>query len=759
VVAPGQPEILGFFELHLESPPPSWTTTPSPFEIALSRIDSDPHIQRAVIRNHSGRTIVLSNQLTLGREVRIYNEQGATIALDERARIELTDDALPEFDADTRPRDPPSLQRESQEGLSWIENMGLVVVRHNTTLAAEFVQHESGRLVIQAQQQLTLVGGATFLGTVQLHSRDVILWFASRVSTPPRRYVFYDTQIDGDGKVIFSGDELIIRRPVTIPVLDIAGGVVKEERITIGKQLNWTRGRIVNDQIVLQKTAIGTFGYQSGWTASLFLDKGTIRNDGTLNYHRATLHLDNGTIIDNRGLFDIFGDAASKVRVVDGKMAEFQNRGIVRKLTGGGVTELLVPFTITDGKVIQKSGTLKIPNITPITGQIQIDPAILEIDGLLAIPAGFVVSGTGDIIADIRNGGEVDPGEIGYAGYLHFVGAYSQAATTISGILNSDIGGTDPGQQYDQIRIDESALLDGTLTISLINGFTPTLNQSFVILTAASVYGSFTTVNGLQYAGPSGPYRFAVQYNPTNVTLTVVYNTTLSPPTVSGVSPSSGSTAGGETVLITGTNFTDVTNVSFGGIPALAFTVNSATQITATTPASAPGVHDIQVTTVGGTSPITPADQFTYIAAPAPAITQITPSSGSTAGGSVVTVVGSNFTGSSSVSFGTVVLDPLEFTVLSDTALVALSPPQPAGTVDIRVTTPSGTSPIVTADRFTYVAPSVPAVTGVSPSSGTTAGGTVVTITGSNFTEGNRSPGSGAQLRACRVPMMTSWRR
>jgi hypothetical protein len=61
-------------------------------------------------------------------------------------------------------------------------------------------------------------------------------------------------------------------------------------------------------------------------------------------------------------------------------------------------------------------------------------------------------------------------------------------------------------------------------------------------------------------------------------------------PTISGVSPVSGTMAGGNPVVIRGTNFTNptVTSVSFGGNPST-FTVDLDTQITATAPAGARG--------------------------------------------------------------------------------------------------------------------------------------------------------------------------
>ncbi|WP_040840876.1 IPT/TIG domain-containing protein, partial [Nocardia brevicatena] len=68
-------------------------------------------------------------------------------------------------------------------------------------------------------------------------------------------------------------------------------------------------------------------------------------------------------------------------------------------------------------------------------------------------------------------------------------------------------------------------------------------------------------------------------------------------PTLTSITPTSGSAAGGTSVVLTGTNFTGATAVSFGGTPATSFTVNSSTQITAVTPAHAAGPVSVTVTT------------------------------------------------------------------------------------------------------------------------------------------------------------------
>ncbi len=114
----------------------------------------------------------------------------------------------------------------------------------------------------------------------------------------------------------------------------------------------------------------------------------------------------------------------------------------------------------------------------------------------------------------------------------------------------------------------------------------------------------------------------------------------------------------------------------------------------------------------------------------APAVTSVSPNSGPTAGGTTVTVTGTNFTGATAVNFGGT--NATTFAVNSATSITATSPAG-TGTVDVTVTTPGGTSTTSTADQFTYTTPA-PTVTNVSPNSGPPAGGTSVTITGTNFT-------------------------
>ncbi|MBK9087653.1 MAG: IPT/TIG domain-containing protein [Holophagales bacterium] len=172
----------------------------------------------------------------------------------------------------------------------------------------------------------------------------------------------------------------------------------------------------------------------------------------------------------------------------------------------------------------------------------------------------------------------------------------------------------------------------------------------------------------------------------------------MSPPTVSDINPSSGTTAGGTTVTITGTNFTGATAVTFGVTAATSYTVNSATQITATTPAHAAGTVDVAVTTPAGTA--TSTGGFAYVA-PTPAIALVSPTSGPTAGGTPVTITGSSFVSGATVSIGGVAATSV--VVASATSITAVTGAHAEGPVDVVVTNSGGTPGTLPAG-YTYVA-------------------------------------------------------
>jgi len=186
-------------------------------------------------------------------------------------------------------------------------------------------------------------------------------------------------------------------------------------------------------------------------------------------------------------------------------------------------------------------------------------------------------------------------------------------------------------------------------------------------------------------------------------------------PAIASFAPASG--ASGTSVTITGTNLTGATAVTFGGMAASSFSVNSATQVTAVV-ASGSSSGKISLTTPGGTA--TSASSF-VVTAP-PTILSFSPASGPV--GTTVVITGANFTGATAVAFNGKAAS--NFTVNNDAHLSAtVASGTTTGT--IAVTTPLGTA--TSATSFNVTTP--PSISRFSPGTGPV--GTPVVIAGNNF--------------------------
>lgn len=169
-------------------------------------------------------------------------------------------------------------------------------------------------------------------------------------------------------------------------------------------------------------------------------------------------------------------------------------------------------------------------------------------------------------------------------------------------------------------------------------------------------------------------------------------------PVIVSVTPASGLEGGGTDVTIAGTGFVDVTDVEFDG-EAAEFVIVSDYEITATTPEGTIGDVDLVVTNESGSDTLT--DGFEYLIDPDyPVITSVTPATDVAAGGVNVTIVGENFTGTTSVKFGGTTA---AFVITNDTHLaIADAPAHAAGVVAVEVTNAAGTRTAPAA--FTYTA-------------------------------------------------------
>jgi hypothetical protein len=135
--------------------------------------------------------------------------------------------------------------------------------------------------------------------------------------------------------------------------------------------------------------------------------------------------------------------------------------------------------TVVDQTANGNNGTLSDPPPVPapVTG------------GTVDIQGG-TLSGSGTINADLVNAGAVDLGAT--AGSLTVNGNYTQTA---AGALTLKVGGAAAGSQFDQFNVRDVAALDGTLNVSLANGFNPLAGQVFDVLHFGSAQGGFATTN------------------------------------------------------------------------------------------------------------------------------------------------------------------------------------------------------------------------------------------------------------------------
>ena len=426
-----------------------------------------------------------------------------------------------------------------------------------------------------------------------------------------------------------------------------------------------------------------------GLGAGIFVD-----NTGTATVTNATF-TDNG----GAGAFDVFGHATLASSTVAGN--EYGASGTISILNsivdgngadcGGGLTSLGhnllgtgCPFGISSDRTTDDAG---LGSPTP-SGLIPLE------NGSPALDAGF--AGT--------------------------VSGVTAPATDTAGTARPQGGGVDIGALE---------MTEHKLTIKTAGAGTGTVAPDVPATTAAGVaapggwYVAGSTVH--LTATPTGGSAFAswsgacTGTSPTvdvSVTADETCTATFAPkPVVTSFSPASGRV--GTTVTITGSKFTGVTGVQFGGADAASFKVVSDTQITAVVPVGAvDGVITVSNTDLSTDS----AQSFDYVWVK-PVVTSFTPATLKV--GTPVTLTGTDFLGTSVVDFNGTPGTGLN--VVSDTK-ITVNAPAGATSGPITVTNPGGTG--VSKTNFTFLSP--PSAVTFSPEHA--AFGALVTVSGGHFT-------------------------
>ena len=399
---------------------------------------------------------------------------------------------------------------------------------------------------------------------------------------------------------------------------------------------------------------------------------------------------------------------------------------LLETLADGGYTQSTIPATGLlgpEGVTVDSNGNVYIANTSGGSGTGTVlketlaggsyTQSTIPATGL-DFPAGVAVDSSGNVYIANFGDGSSEPGSVLMENYadtpmLTFRTSTDDGTTdttdgapsvTITNDGNEPLTAISPGLSVaaNFTQVDGSGTpADCTASFSLAANASCNISIEFAPLAgtaSGTVNGSVTLTDNNLNATPS-----------TMQTIQLVGTGVDAAPTVTGVSPNSGSSPTGTVVTITGTNFTGATAVSFGTQLAFAFSVLNANTILAHAPPSpSPGnttIVNVTVTNPDGTSATSPAVQFTYLAQPN--VGPILPTSGPASGGTSVMIQGINFTGVTAVSFGNT--PAASFTFVDDNNILAVSPAG-TGTANVTVTNPVGTSsnnPV--ADSFTYIQP------------------------------------------------------
>jgi hypothetical protein len=247
------------------------------------------------------------------------------------------------------------------------------------------------------------------------------------------------------------------------------------------------------------------------------------------------------------------------------------------------------------------------------------------------------------------------------------------------------------------------------LQYTISSEYDPTPQVTYIEVGASDVTTTETgftfTSTRMQYDSYyyDGELGYDVAIAATSLAATYFY-IALAAPSASAISPTSGDTAGGTQVTLTGENFSDGAVVYFGNTEATNVQVTSTTELSATVPpAVSAGTVDVYVATNAGVSQSLSFDYELGV----PSVTAVTPNYGSMSGGTVVSIEGSGLASNGDLAITEVMFGSVAATGLSyDAATQTLAATSPAATaaelVDIVVSNAAGSSAKNYNDQFSY---------------------------------------------------------
>jgi hypothetical protein len=336
-----------------------------------------------------------------------------------------------------------------------------------------------------------------------------------------------------------------------IDELGTTGGEIVTDAANI--ELDGTAAKFVDQDGNSALTDLATISAKSSFTLAGdadFTTAGNFTNKGTLTVGAGSVFLVHGRLLNfssttdtlTAGTYDLTGKlefAGANIETNDaaieliGKTAEIVNtttkgNGLKNLATNesAGRFTLAGAADFTTAGSFSNAGSVSIASSTATldiggagvytqSAGTTTDSGTLTASGGVTLSGGSLFGG-GTITGNLQSSGIVTPGASATkTGILTDTGTYTQNS---GGTLDIGIGGTTAGTNFDVVKATTAAL-SGTLNISELNGFVPTVGSTFKILNFNSVTGTFTTVNGLTI---NSTEAYTITYQGTDVLLTVV---------------------------------------------------------------------------------------------------------------------------------------------------------------------------------------------------------------------------------------------
>ena len=361
-----------------------------------------------------------------------------------------------------------------------------------SSLVGERIQFISGRAGANNFRGTYDVSGSTLVqGTLNFVNGANVINYAPAFSITGAvnfnavlgRTIHFDTLSGGDAS-FNSGD------PIVVETLSLANGglLAGISPITINDLFTFNGGATIRGPGVLNINGNMVIPATSN---SRFLNNRTLNIAGTATFNGG-FEVSGTSVVNNlaTGLVDLRADGNPMIQ----ESTRFNNAGRVVKAAGTG-TSTIFPITTNTGVLESRIGTLQFRRLTQTAGEIFLNggrfamfqttsPQPLQLQG-------GRLHGGGVVIGVVNHtGGIVQPGLS--AGVIAIIGTYNQSG---AGRLEIEIGGLTPITEHDVLQVTGTATLLGHIDVSLINGFVPSVGDTFDVVTFASRIGSPPLVN------------------------------------------------------------------------------------------------------------------------------------------------------------------------------------------------------------------------------------------------------------------------